>query len=171
MFLLETQNPQTATGATAQVYSIFARMGVPVSMQLLSASAGILARQAEMINYFMAHPRLSPGLLAAIRYAVAAKTGHTACEILNHGLLEKMGLSDEEIKSLPEAGQSAPLEETEEKMFQFVMRAMGEPASICQADIESLRQAGYVDGDILDAVYHGSGMLAGSVLFKAFVRD
>jgi len=171
MFLLKTQNPESATGKIAAVYSVFPKqVGVPIPLQLLSASPGILERQAEMIRYFMGHPRLTPGLLAAIRYAVAAKTGHTACEALNQGMLKQMGMTEEEITSLPMSPATAPLEETEEKMFLFVMRAFDDPASVTQADIESLRQAGYTDGDILDAMYHASGMLAGSVLFKAFVR-
>ncbi|MBI4805745.1 MAG: hypothetical protein HY795_10980 [Desulfovibrio sp.] len=171
MFLLKTQSPEKATGKTAEVYSVFPKqIGVPIPLQLLSASPGILERQADMIRYFMGHPRLTPGLLASIRYAVAAKTGHSACEALNQGLLKQMGMTEDEIKALHMSPSTAPLEESEEKMFAFVMRAFNDPASVTQADIESLRHAGYTDGDILDAMYHASGMLAGSVLFKAFVR-
>lgn len=171
MFLLKTHSPEEAAGKVAEIYSIFPKqIGVPVPLQLLSASPGILERQAEMIRYFMTHPRLTPGLLASIRYAVAAKTGHKACEALNIGILKSMGMEDAEIAKLPAAPSSAPLEEHEEKMFSFVLRAFDDPACVTENDVKALNAAGWTDSDVLDALYHAASMLAGSVLFKAFVR-
>jgi len=171
MFLLNTSSPDQAEGKVAQVYSVFPKhIGIPVPLQLLSASPGVLERQAGLIRYFMTHPRLSAGLLASIRYAIASKTGHTACEALNKGILKQMGMEEKEIEMLPLSPSSAPLEEQEEAMLSFVLRAFDAPSTVTAADVEALRQAGYQDGDILDALYHAAGMLAGSVLFKAFVR-
>lgn len=172
MFLLNTVSPDQASGKTAEVYSMFPpHIGVPTPLQLLSASTGLLERQANMIKYFMGHSRLTPGLLASIRYAVAAKTGHKACEILNKGILKMMGMDEKEIEKLPMSPASAPLEESEEAMLAFVLRAFDAPSTVTAADIEALSAKGYQDGDILDALYHASGMLAGSVLYKAFVRE
>jgi len=172
MFLLNTQSSESATGKTAEIYAMFPKnIGVPVPLQLLSASPGILERQAEMISYFRGHPRLTPGLLASIRYAVSAKSGNKACEILNQGILKQMGMSEKEIEELPLAPSAAPLEEHEQKIFAFVMRTFDDPASVTQADIETLRLAGYTDGDVLDAMHQATGMMAASMLLKAFVRD
>lgn len=171
MFLLETQSPESATGTVAQSYAAFPKgMGVPVPLQLLSASPKLLERQMELIRLYMTHPRLTPGLLAAIRYAAAVRSGHVACQTLNQGMLERMGMGDQEICSLPDPNKEIPLEESEALMFRFVMRCLDDPASITAADVEALHEEGYADSDILDAVFHGAGMLAGAVLYKAFVR-
>lgn len=173
MFLIQTVDPAEADGKVAELYGTFpAHIGVPLPMRLLSASPGILERSAETIRYYMTHPRLSPGLLASIRYAVASRTGHTACVELNRGILEKMGLSEAELAELARFScQRAELDDEESAMLAFVLKAFDTPQSVVPGDVEELRKIGYTDGDILDALYHATTMLAGSVLFKAFVRQ
>jgi len=171
MYLLETVDPDKAQGAVAEAYSIFKNLGgVPIPLRLLSASPGIIERQAAMIGYFRNHPNLSPGLLAAIRYAVASKTGHLACEALNKDILGRMGVKDKEISGLADATGETPLEENEEALFRFVISTFENPASVTPEGLAALRERGWTDNDILDATFHATSMLASSVLFKAFVR-
>lgn len=171
MFLLETVDPDKAQGTVAEAYSLFKNLGgVPIPLRLLSASPGILERQAAMIGYFMGHPKLTPGLLAAIRYAIAARTGHLACEALNKDILGRMGVKDQEIAGLSGASGETPLEESEEALFRFVIRTFEDPASVNSEGLAALRELGWTDNDILDATFHATSMLASSVLFKAFVR-
>ncbi|GFK93632.1 hypothetical protein NNJEOMEG_01466 [Fundidesulfovibrio magnetotacticus] len=170
MFLLETVDPEKAQGKVAEAYSIFKNFGAPIPLRLLSASPDLQERQTAMIGYFMGHPRLSPGLLASIRFAIASKTGHLACEALNRDILGRMGVNEQEIAGLPTGAAETPLEESEEALFRFVLRSFDDPASANARDIQALRALGWQDADILDAMFHAAGMLASSVLFKTFVR-
>jgi len=172
MFLLQTVNPAEATGKTAEVYGIFPKeVGVPLPLQLLSASPGLLERQAQMIKYYMSHPNLTFPLLAAIRYAAASKAGHTSCVQLNGGMLLKMGMTPDQMAAMLANPKESPLEEREAAMFSLVMRAVDAPASITAADIDAVRAHGYTDGDILDAMGHAANMTAGALLYKTFVRE
>lgn len=173
MFLIDTIAPEKATGTVADIYATFPpHVGVPLPMQLYSASPGILERTAATIRYFMTHPRLSPGLLASIRFAVASRTGHTACVRLNKGILEKMGLDEAELAELARFScERADLDDAEAAMLAFVLKAFDRPQEVEKSDLDELRRLGYQDSDMLDAVYHAGTMLAGSVLFKAFVRE
>ncbi len=172
MFLLNTVEPAQATGKIAEIYSIFPKeIGVPLPLQLLSASPGLLQRQAETIKYYMSHPNLTFPLLAAIRYVAATKAGHTSCIQLNGTMLLKMGMTPEQMAKMFEDPKESPLEEREIAMFTLVLHALDAPASVTAADIDAVRSHGYTDGDILDAVGHAANMTAGAVLFKTFARE
>lgn len=171
MFLLHTVRPEEAQGKVAEIYGAFPKeIGVPLALQLMSASPGYLERQFDVIRHFMSHPNLGFQLLAAIRYVVAAKVGHKACEDLNGGLLLRMGMTPEELAALLSDPAKSPLEEREAALFAFVLRAFEEPASVTAADVEALRGLGYADSDVFDALAHAAGMQAGSVMYKAFAR-
>ena len=172
MFLLDTVAPAEATGKTAEVYAAFPKeIGVPLPLQLLSASPGLLERQFELIKYYMGHPNLTFPLLAAISYVAAAKAGHTSCVQLNGGMLMKMGMTPDQMAQLADNPQDSPLEERETAMFSLVIRAVDAPSSITAADLDAVRGHGYTDADILDAMAHAANMTAGALLYKTFVRE
>ncbi len=171
MMLLRTVEPGQATGTVQRVYAAFDQAGeVPLPMQLLSASPGLQEQQLAAVNYYMSHPRLSLPLLAAIRYVAARLSCHDACVAFNGRLLQRMGMRQEEIEALVGPAAPAALEEREAALLAFVRRALAEPGAVTADDVESLRNQGWVDGDILDAVAHGANLAAASVLHKAFVR-
>ena len=172
MFLLKTVEPSQASGKIAEVYNIFPKeIGVPVPMQLLSASPGLLERQMEFIKYYREHPKLSFQLLASIRYVVAMRAGHKSCEDLNAGMLTRIGLSSEELAELGASKALKSLEEQEAAMFSFVVAAVEKPEEVTADKLDVLRKFGYSDSDILDALSHGANMRTAAITYKAFVRD
>lgn len=171
MFLLNTVKPGEAAGQVAEAYKLFPPpRGVPLPFELLSASPGLLTLQAGKTSYFRSHPQLSAPLLAAIRYVAAVKSGNTVCTAINSGILARMGASADSLDKLASEEDSV-LEPREAAMLAFVTKTLEAPGAISAADIEALRERGYADSDIFDAVEHATTMVATSVLFKAFVRE
>jgi alkylhydroperoxidase family enzyme len=172
MMLLKTVEPGQATGSVAKVYATFDRVGVvPLPMQLLSASPGLQERQSALVNYFMSHPKLGVGLLAAIRYVAAQLSCHDSCVSFNGALLQRLGVTAEEMESLSKGGVPACLEEREAALLAFVRRALSAPESVTTSEVEALRRLGWTDSDVLDAVAHGANLVGNSFLHKAFVRE
>jgi alkylhydroperoxidase family enzyme len=172
MFLLKTVKPEEAAGKVAEAYKVFPKeVGIPTPLQLMSASPGLLERQTGVIGYYMSHKKLTFPLLAAIRYLAALKTGHAFCTEFNGGMLLQMGMSASDLADLKSDPKTSNLEPEEAAMVAFVAKALDDPASVTKADIEALRGQGFEDADIFDALAHGANMYAGSVLFKAFVRE
>jgi len=170
--LLHITEPGQASGRLKEIYDFFPpEVGVPRTLKLLSASPGLLDKQFGIISYFRDHPRLSPGFSAALRYAVAVKAGHAACELFNHGILRKMGLEEGEIGELPKTGAPKPLEENEQELLNFVLKAVDAPDSVGKADIEALLKVGYQESDLLDAMVMAGNMVGSSLVWKTFGKD
>ncbi len=53
-------------------------------------------------------------------------------------------------------------------MLLFVAKAIRSPETVTQEDVDALREVGWTDTDIFDAVFHGASMAGPSILFKAF---
>lgn len=170
--LLQTTDPAKATGRLKEIYDFFPpEVGVPRTLRLYSASPGLLDKQFGVIGYFRDHPRLSASFMAALRYAVAVKAGHAACELFNGNLLRKMGLEEHEIGMIPQTGSEKPLEENEEALLNFVLRAVDAPQSISKADIEAVTKLGYQESDLLDAMVMAGNMVGSSLVWKTFGKD
>ncbi|EPR37096.1 hypothetical protein dsx2_1039 [Desulfovibrio sp. X2] len=171
MFLLDTQTRETAQGTVAEIFNaIPAQIDIPVPLQLMSASPGLMERQMQTIGYFRGHDRLSPALLASIRYVVSERIGYAPCSIFNAALLRAQGMSEAEIASLSCKPSETPLDETEAALLAFVTKSMEAPESVTRADIDALIEMGWRQSDILDAATQASNMMAAAHLNRVFVR-
>ena len=65
----------------------------------------------------------------------------------------------------------APLEEKEQAMLSFVIKAVKSPDAVEQQDMDKLHDLGWTDRDILDALAHGTNMVGSSILMKTFKMD
>lgn len=171
MFLLKTVVPGQAEGSVAEIYAAFDQAGsVPLPMQLLSASPELQKRQFRVMGHFMRHARLSPPVLAAIRFAASELSCHGACLDFNGKLLRRMGMTGADLEALAQGRAPESLEEREAALVLFTRKALSEPASVTPADLEALRAQDWTDADIFDAAYHGASLMASAALQKAFVR-
>jgi alkylhydroperoxidase family enzyme len=171
MFLLKTQDPESATGFVAEVYKAFAEVGVPEPLKLLSASPGMVEVWFNSIKYFRDHQSLSPQLLASIRYVVSKKCGHVACQEFNGKLLCKMGAKEEELAELANRERTELLEAHEQALLDFVFKAVTDARSVSAEDVKALNDLGVSDSDILDATMHGANMKAATDVYLAFAKD
>ena len=173
MALIKTVSPEAAQGEVKDIYDkMMQNVGVvPSPLQLASASPGVLKFHWESIKYFSQHPNLGFGLLSAIRFLVAEHLHYAFCTDFNKSILKKQGLSDEDIEEMIRDPLKAPLEDKEQAMLGFVMKAIKSPEAVAQPDIDQLHDTGWTDRDILDALVHGTNMVGSSILMKAFKMD
>ena len=173
MAIIQTISPEAAEGETKKIYDMMLQnVGVvPSPLQLASASPGVLNFHWESIKYFSQHPTLGFALLSTIRFLVAEHLNYAFCTDFNKTILKKQGLSDADIEDMRKDPLKAPLEDREQAMVGFVMKAIKSPDAVEQQDMDQLHDMGWTDRDILDALVHGTNMIGSSILMKTFKMD
>jgi len=174
MPLINTITPKEATGELAKLYKIIETMGRTVgnNAQLFSASPELLRQQMDFIKYYMNHPTLSIPLLASIRIMVSSGEECQYCVDYNTGILINMaGWTLDQVTAMRKNIDDANLPEREIVMLCLVVKAIRNAHGINANDIDTLREMDWSDSDILDAVNHGTRMLATDIIFNAFKID
>ena len=64
--------------------------------------------------------------------------------------------------------RNGPLAERENLLLDYVVRAVRNPHGVKDAEIDQLRQEGWTDQDIFEAVAHGAQHTAVDILFETF---
>ena len=170
MPLIHTYTPENAEGQVKEIYNqIESAFGsVPNALRVYSSSPALLARQWQQIGYYMQHPTLSFNLLAMIRMIISEATHCEYCVGFNEAMLiNRGGLSSEQVAAAKQNPQHAPLPDKEKAMLLFVLKATKQALTINAEDIAALKAQGWSDGDILDGLNHGAYMLAGDTIFNA----
>jgi alkylhydroperoxidase family enzyme len=99
---------------------------------------------------------------------VAEETQYNYCISLNREILKQLGVaSDDELGAIMADPDKAPIEEREKAMLKAVLTACSNPEALNEAEVQGLREQGWNDGDILDAITHGLMMVQGGMLEKA----
>jgi alkylhydroperoxidase family enzyme len=170
MALLKLVPPENADGKLAELYSIAEEMfgAVPNNVRMLGVSPAVLEDQLEFVRYFRAHPTLSVPFLAMVRLVVAASTDSPYCEKLNTGMLARLGVPANQAEAFKDDPRSAPLNDKEKALLTFVLRATRDPHNITAEDVQKLRELGWSDADIFDAVAHGARAVATNIIFDTF---
>lgn len=173
MALVTTVAPDKAEGIIKEGYEMFMKNvgAIPQPMQLMSLSPALFELQLQRIRYFGKHPKLSFALLAHIRYLASKTLDYGYCMDLNRHFLKKVGYDDEAIRAMEEDPSKSLLEESESAMLEFVIRAMKQPVSITAADIARLKELGYEDRDMVDALAQGVGMIDHAIMMQVFQID
>lgn len=171
MSLIATVPPQNASGTLGALYAemeqAFGR--IPNAFQLYSSSPELLAQQWAQIRYYGEHPTLNFPLLAMIRLLVSQENACEYCVGFNEAMLiHRAGLSAEQVAAAKRNAADAPLPDKDKAMLLFVLKATKTPKAVEKADLDRLRNMGWNDGDILDAVHHGARNMAVDVVFNAF---
>lgn len=170
MFHIAHITPEEADGMVASVYDIFPpQMGVPESIQVLSANPELLQCHGEIIKYFMGQQELSFHLLAAIRFVAATHYCHDYCVSLNRSFLQAAGMTDLELDNL-QKDPSNGFEEHEAAMLAFVIQSLDNPESIGDSEITALKELGWSERAIFDAVAQAAQMSGASQLYRTFKK-
>lgn len=173
MALIQTVEPDKAEGQVKEVYDFMQQNAgvIPAPLQMASASPWMLDMFWQSIQYYTQHPNLGFGLLSSIRYLVAQEYNYAFCTNFNRNMLSMQGLSDEDIAKMEKDPQQAPLDDKDRAMVAFVMKAIKTPDAVESEDMDQLRDLGWSDNDILDALAHGTNMVGSSIMMKAFKMD
>mgnify|MGYP002630228410 CR=1 FL=1 len=173
MALITTVAPEKAEGIIKEGYDMFTKNvgAIPQPMQLMSVSPALFELQLKRIHYFGKHPKLSFALLAHIRYLAAQTLEYSYCMDFNRHMLKKMGNDDDTIRAMESDPSKSMLEENESAMLDFVIRSMKKPASITAADIAKLKDLGWDERDMVDALAQGVSMIDHSIMMQVFQID
>lgn len=172
MPLINTIKPEDATGELATLYAkIHAMRGrISNTAQLFSTSPELVKQQMAFVEYYMLNQKsLSMPLLACMRMLISDKNNCTYCVDFNASILINMlGWTPKEVEAARANPQDAKLEDKEKAMLLFVLKAVRTPHAITALDVQTLRERGYNDGEILDATNHGARMVALDIIFDTF---
>lgn len=171
MPLIQTIAPEDATGELAKLYKVIEAMRGTVgnNAQLFSVSPELLRQQMDFIKYYMKHPTLSMPLLAAIRIMVSSGEECQFCIDYNTGMLINMaGWTFDQVAQMRKDPASANLPEREIAMLLLAIKAIRNAHGITTNDLDILREMGWSDSDIFDAVHHATRMLSTDIIFNTF---
>jgi hypothetical protein len=173
MALVTTVTPEKAAGVVKEGYEMFMKNvgAIPQPMQLMSISPALFELQLQRIRYFGKHPKLSFALLVHIRYLASRTLEYSYCMDFNRHLLKKLGNDDDTIRAMESDPGKSMLEENESAMLDFVIRSMKKPASITAGDIARLKELGWEERDMVDALAQGVGMIDHAIMMQVFQID
>ncbi|MCI4406047.1 MAG: hypothetical protein JHC35_02025, partial [Sulfuricurvum sp.] len=108
-------------------------------------------------------------LLAAIRIMVSSGEECQFCIDYNTGMLINMaGWTFDQVTEMRKDPKSANLPERETAMLLLAIKAIRNAHGVSANDLDTLREMGWSDSDILDAVNHATRMLATDIIFNTF---
>ncbi|MCG8549518.1 MAG: hypothetical protein MI799_03845 [Desulfobacterales bacterium] len=170
---IETVLPDEAQGVVKQGYDTFLTHfgSIPKPMEMLSVSPGLFEIQLKRNRYFATQSNLSFGLLTHIRYMASLELSYKFCIDFNKMLLEKQGLDDDDLRRLENDPCQSVLEEKEHAMLTFVVKALKNPGAVTDADVLTLKELGWTDKDMVDAMLQGVSMSDHAVMMQVFDMD
>jgi alkylhydroperoxidase family enzyme len=171
MPLIQTIAPEEATGELAKLYKIIETMrgSVGNNAKLFSISPELLHQQMDFIKFYINHPTLSLPLLAAIRIMVSSGEECQFCIDYNTGMLINLaGWTFDQVTAMRNDPNTANLPEREIAMLNLAIKAIRNAHGVSANDLDTLREMGWSDSDILDAVNHATRMLATDIIFNTF---
>lgn len=150
--------PHADAQKVATLIAPYAEMlgSVPGGLQMFGASPALLEHYVGTLNYYMTHPRLGQNLLSFIRYLVSWRGDCAYCVDLNEALLLGAGFDLETIRATRKVPALAPLTDKEKALMQVALDAVDQPEAVTAGRIDALRELGWTDRDILDAVWHAT---------------
>jgi alkylhydroperoxidase family enzyme len=169
MSLLKAVPPDETPENVQSVYNAFVdTVGmVPPPFEMLSASPALQSLQAKLIGYYREGSNLSPLLMSLIRYLTAIALEMQPCVEFNAKALVLNGMSEEQIIALQTNPAAAPVDEKDGWLLALVIKAIRAPETVSQEHVDKLRELGWTDTDILDALYLSFTMVGMAGLMKA----
>ncbi len=173
MALIKTVPLENAEGVIKEGYSMFIEnIGiVPKPMEMMSASPALFDQTIKRIQYYSTHPNLSFSLLAHIRYLAAHSLDYGFCMDFNKSVLQRQGLEEGDFEKMEQDPSKSLLEEKEGAMLEFVIKAMKSPGSTTEDEIQKLKNLGWEERDMVDALAQGVSMIDHSIMMQTFQFD
>lgn len=173
MGLLTRVTKENADEQVAAVMENFEQAvgAVPKPLQVMATSPGLFLCQTAVIGYYRNHPNLDGTLLACIRYLAADALAFGPCRDFNYNLLQKMGMSEAELKAMQVDYSAAPLEPHEVSLLKFVIDGVKGKKSSDEAEVQQLLAIGWQEADLVDAVNQGFGMLSHGRVLEYLQED
>jgi alkylhydroperoxidase family enzyme len=170
MALIKLVEKEEATGRVAEIYeTMINTMGfIPNAFKVFSPSEHVLDKQFSNLGYYMRHKTLGGKLLAFIRLLVSDQEKCTYCVGMNSGILLQYGVLPDSLAEIKLDPGKAPLDAKELALLLFVLKVVKDSNAIKQEDVDTLKNLGWSDADIMDATYHGTTQVGVDKIFNAF---
>lgn len=133
---------------------------VPGGLQMLAISPPLLSHYSGTIHYYMQHPTIGQPLLTFIRYLVSWRGDCEYCVDLNEGFLLNAGFDLDTIRATRTDPNRAPLDARDKALLLLAVDAVDTPESVRPERLAALRELGWTDRDIFDAVWHAATIRA-----------
>ncbi|MBF0108921.1 MAG: hypothetical protein HQL76_07090 [Magnetococcales bacterium] len=155
MSLITLQTPETTTGKTREIFDIIDRMlgRIPHAMQLFGHNSMLMEYMNNRFAYYHGQQQeLTPELMQWILYLNAHRKQCVFCIDYNKGQLLASGIQEETLIAAVSDPGVTPLSEKEKAMLLFALDTARDDKSATPDRIERLRQLGYSDTAIFNAV-------------------
>ncbi len=167
--ITSTLSRDEQTQVDAMLAAVEERMGfVPDGLKLYSVSPPLLEAFLGNVGYFMAHPSFRQEFLAMVRYLVASKSECNFCIDFNEAILGNLGVDIGAVHAARDNPDMAPLNDREKTLLKHVLATLNDPAYQTRTSLESLKQTGWTEREIFEALLVGSNNRSFSTMLKAF---
>jgi alkylhydroperoxidase family enzyme len=171
MTLIATTPPSGDAATVAEIHAEMTQIigRIPSALALYNSSPFLLRQQWDFLKHYFNHPTLNGPLLAAIRLYVSREFDCEYCVGLNAALLvEWFGWTSEQVAAFKRDLTDNPFQEKDRAMLIFGLKAVRSPLAVGAADLDSLRELGWSEADILEAATHAAHNVRADILLNAF---
>jgi len=141
---------------------------IPDGLRLFIFSPPLLESFVGNISYFNGGTSIPPSLMAMIRYLVSSKAECTFCIDMNEGFLVNMGADLEQVRAARSNPDLAPVEENQRPLLALALKSVETPENVMEQDIQAVRQAGWSDREIFDAIAQANSNRAFNNILRTF---
>jgi len=168
--LITPQPPQDQEARVAEILAgIQEHIGfVPDGLKLYSFSPPLLESFVGNISYFNGGSSIPPSLMAMIRYLVSVKADCSFCIDMNEGFLMNMGFDLKQVRAARKDPDLAPFDDREKALLILSLKAVDAPIAVNEQDLQAVRQHGWSDRDIFDAVVQANNNRAFNNILHTF---
>lgn len=125
---------------------------LPNYFQALGRDAQVIEGQLALGAAIMKAGGLSPALKEQIGLVVSGINSSSYCIAIHMELLRQLGVEKPVGRKLVTDYENAPVGEKEKALFRFADKLTRKPFEIVQGDVEALRQMGWEDAALVEAV-------------------
>lgn len=173
---LDTQpllHPVPPAGQEDRVNQVFSaikeRLGfIPDGLRLYGISPPLLESFVANVGYFMGETQLPPELTTMIRYLVSAQAGCQFCIDMNERFLLQQGHNLDDVRAARSNPDKAPLDDRQKSLLKLALQAIDDPESVNASDLDGVRNQGWTDRDIFDAVVQAANNRAFNFVLRTF---
>lgn len=165
--------PQIPAGEEGRVEAVFGAVKqhigfIPDGLRLYSFSPPLLESFIGNVSYFNSGERLTPSLMAMIRYLVSWEAKCHFCIDMNEGFLTNMGLELAAIRAARNNPDAAPIAAKEKPLLMLALKSVNDPESVNDKDIQAAKAQGWSERDIFDVVAQAASNRAFNYVLRTF---
>ncbi|MBF0188457.1 MAG: hypothetical protein HQL50_11095, partial [Magnetococcales bacterium] len=163
MALITMVEPEDATGEVADIFNEMEKFlgHIPEAQKLYAVSPGFLQATVANIRRLMTHPRFSKSsMLAWVRFLIARETQCAYCIDFNQWLLlNRHNFTLDQLETAKREPSQTPLPEDELALLTVILKVVADSNSLTAEDISHLKELGWNEADIFEAISHATSMV------------